>query len=365
VSAESPSLVEARPARLGVQPLLGLAGLALVVPIAALMALGVGGPEGSAVVLGPPAVFSLALVATVAFWWEDWPGTTLQPRWSGWADTLRIAVLAVGLTLLAQAFVGHLDLRGVFLPDPGPGHSPVFPATLPLGGAAFVTLLQLTLVCEGWPFRRLGAFAGGVAALAASWAIALVIYLTLVDVHPPAGSGLVERSGPLAGANAGALLILIGLWQTVFFIAWRGWPFSTLSRRAVRLAAGNVAVIGAALATEALAAAGGLEPVETIALAGSLIAAALIFAMLFDGWVPGRPSVARQRALVLCLSLAGATLLYGGLDAYARSRPWTTVEPLQWVAHVVLNAISLSVILHVGIGRRWPFAEVATPSAGR
>ncbi len=45
--------------------------------------------------LGPPAVFALAVVATIAFWWEGWPGTTLRPRWSGWADTLLIAVAAV------------------------------------------------------------------------------------------------------------------------------------------------------------------------------------------------------------------------------------------------------------------------------
>jgi hypothetical protein len=356
--------VAARRARLGVQPWLGLAGLTLVVPIAALLAFAVGGPEGSAIVLGPPAVFALALVATVAFWWENWPGTTLRARWSGWADTLLIAAGAVGLTLLAQAVVGHLDPRGVFLPDPGPGHSPVFPVTLPLAGAAFVTMLQLTLACEGWPFRRLGPFAGGVAALVASWAIALVLYLTLVDVHPPAGSGLTERSGPLPGANLAALLIVVGLWQTVFFIAWRGWPFSRLRQRAARLAAGNVGVIGAAIATYALAQAGGLESIQTIALAGSVIASALVFGMLFDGWVPGQPSVARRRLLVLGLSLVGAAALYGGLDAYARSRAWTTAAPLEWVAHVVLNAISLSVILHVAIGRRWPFADDPASAAG-
>ena len=51
---------------------------ALVVPIAALLALGAGGAERSLLVLGPLVTFSLPLVAMVAFWWEDWPGTRLR-----------------------------------------------------------------------------------------------------------------------------------------------------------------------------------------------------------------------------------------------------------------------------------------------
>src|SRR2546430_6354671 len=31
-----------------------------------------------------------------------------------------------------------------------------FPATMPIAGAAFVAMIQLTLVNEGWPFRRFG-----------------------------------------------------------------------------------------------------------------------------------------------------------------------------------------------------------------
>ncbi len=141
--------------------------------------------------------------------------------------------------MVAQTLVGHFDLRGVFSPDPGPEHSPVFPITLPLAGAAFVAMLQLTFVCEGWPFRRLGPFAGGLAALASSWAIAVLLFVVLVDVRPPPSSGLAAQSGLLGPAQLGALLVLIGLWQAWFFVAWRGWPFSALSRKAARVAAGN------------------------------------------------------------------------------------------------------------------------------
>jgi hypothetical protein len=37
---------------------------------------------------------------------------------------------------------------------------------MPLAGAIFVAMLELTLVSEGWPLRRFNRFAGGIAALA-------------------------------------------------------------------------------------------------------------------------------------------------------------------------------------------------------
>ena len=59
------------------QPAVGLLGLLLVVPIAAALAIGAGG-EGSVRVLAPIVTYSLPLVAMVAFWWEDWPGTRFR-----------------------------------------------------------------------------------------------------------------------------------------------------------------------------------------------------------------------------------------------------------------------------------------------
>ena len=196
------------------QPRLGLAGLALVVPIAALLAIGAGGAEGSLLVLGPLVTFSLPLVAMVAFWWEDWPGTTLRPSWSGWADTVLIAAGAIVLTGLGQMVVDRLDLRAMFAPSPGAGHLPTFPATMPLAAAAFIAMLQLTLVGEGWPLRALPRLAAGLLALAAAWAVALIVYFALAGVR----------------AELGTALILIGASQALFYVAWRGWPFSLLRR---------------------------------------------------------------------------------------------------------------------------------------
>ncbi|HZD63891.1 MAG TPA: hypothetical protein VE200_13980, partial [Xanthobacteraceae bacterium] len=160
------------------QPAQGLSGLLLlVIPVAVILAFAVNGAQGSTIVLGPPAVFALAPTAMIAFWWENWPGTRLRASWSGWADTLLIAAIAVALTIIGQLLVGHFDLHGIFSPNPGPGHSPTFPITLPLGGAAFVAIMQVTFVCERWPFQRLGSILGGLLALATAWAAALVLGL--------------------------------------------------------------------------------------------------------------------------------------------------------------------------------------------
>ena len=67
----------------------GLRGLWLVVPIAALLAAGAGGPERSLLVLGPLVTYSLPLIVMVAFWWEDWPGTRLAAELVGLGRTPR------------------------------------------------------------------------------------------------------------------------------------------------------------------------------------------------------------------------------------------------------------------------------------
>ena len=346
---------EAQQERLARQPALGLSGLLLVVPVAVLLAFAADGAQGSTILLGPFAVFALAPIAMIAFWWEDWPGTRLRPSWSGWADTLLIAAMAVVLTAMGQRLVGRFDVHGIFTLGPAPSHSPVFPITLPLAGAAFVAIMQLTFVCERWPFRRLASTAGGLAALGFSWALALLLFFVLVRFEPPPGSTLSPRTGFLAPARLGALLVIAGMWQVLFFIAWNGWPFCRLRDFAARLVAGNAAVIGAGVVTYRVGDAAGISPVTMIALAGSFIAATLVTGLQFGGWLPGSPRPSWNRLLTLALDLALAAVLYVVVKAYADHLHWTTADPIEWVAHVMLNAIALSVILHVAIGRRWPF----------
>jgi hypothetical protein len=294
----------------------------------------------------------------IAFWWEDWPGTRLQAPLSGLLDTMLVAVGAVLLTLLGQLVVGHFNLRGVFDPTPGPGHSSTFPATMPLAGGFFVVILQVTLVSEGWPLRRLGRTASGPVALLVAWAIALTLYLLLVQTSPKPGSGLYSRSGgPLSGAEFGAVLTAIGLWQVWFYIAMRGWPFAQIARRAARLPLANIAVLGAGVVTYIILRTGlSLSPQTITAVAGSALTAVLLHGMLFDGLPRLADHPARERLMTLAVVTVLSAGLYAGLTALGHVARWTTARPTEWVTYAGLNAIGLGVILHVGIGRRWPFA---------
>jgi hypothetical protein len=315
------------------QPRLGLVGLVLVVPIAALLALGAGGAEGSVLVLAPLVTFSLPLLATVAFWWEDWPGTTLRPSWSGWADTVFIAAGAVVFTGLGQVAVDHLDLRGIFVPSPGAGHVPTFPATMPLAAAAFIAMLEFTLVGEGWPLRALPRRAGGLLALAVAWGAALVVYFALAGVRPELATAL----------------ILVGASQALFYVAWRGWPFSHIATRSRRLACAHVVVIAAGLlAYLVLHGVAGVGTDPLAAYAACFVAAALVLGMLLEGWL--------SRSVTVIAAVALAAVLALTLYAVAGSLRFTRASADAWVTHVALNALSASVLLHVAIGRRWPFA---------
>jgi hypothetical protein len=325
--------------------------LLLVVPIAVALAIGAGG-EGSTLVIGPIVTHSLPLVAMVAFWWQNWPGSQLGAALSGWANTVLIIVGAVVLTGIGQIIAGGLDLTGLFVPSPGPGHVPTFPATMPVAGAAFIVMLQITLVGERWPLHRLPRLPAGVLAVAVSWVVAVVGCLALVRIDPPAGSDVIARFGPVPGDDAGAALVLIGVWQVLFFVVWRGWPFSSIGRCVVRLSAAHATVIGGGILTfvitrELL----GLDVNRIGALAGCFIAAGLFLGMLFEGSFSGRA----ERPLHLLSIVALTALLAVVLYAFAGTMQFTRANVDEWVEHASLNALATSIILHVAIGRRWPF----------
>jgi hypothetical protein len=101
-----------------------------------------------------------------------------------------------------------------------------------------------------------------------------------------------------------------------------------------------------------------------IAGAGSIIAAALLVGLLFDGWLPGSPKPSLRRAITIAVDLVVAAILFAAVNAYAHHLHWTFAHPTEWVAHVMLNAIAFSVILHVAIGRRWPFGRADGDASG-
>ena len=353
---------DAQRERIARQPGLGLAGILLVLPVAILLTVGFGALEPSLQVLGPISAFALPGVAIIGFLWEDWPGTRMRAPVSGLINTLLIVLGGVALTFAGQAVAyGRVDLRGVFEPTPGVGHAPTFPATMPLAAAAFVAVLQLVLVSDGWPVNELGRLASGAAALLVSWGAAVAVYLLLVRTDPKPGSGLRALSGPLTGAQLGALLVVIGVWQVSFFVSLRAWPFDQITSFGRRIATANVVVIGAGVTTYAVLREIGWTPGTISSAGGSVIAAALVYSMLLDNWPASRAHPARQRLATIIVVAIFAAAFYSALTAIADNAHWTTAKPDEWVAYACLNAIGLGVILHVAVGRRWPFAPAPPP----
>jgi hypothetical protein len=233
---------------------------------------------------------------------------------------------------------------------------------MPLAGAFFVATLQVTLVSEGWPLRRLGRLASGPVALLVAWAATLTLYLLLVRTSAKPGSGLYSRiGGPLSGAEFGAVLTAIGLWQVWFYVAMRGWPFAQIASRAVRLPVANVTVIGAGVLIYVILRTGlGLTPQTVSALAGTALTAVLLHGMLFEALPRPTDHPTRERLITLAIVTIASAALYAALTALAHQAHWTTATSKEWVTYAGLNAIGLGVILHVGIGRRWPFGDRPT-----
>jgi hypothetical protein len=352
--------------RLAAQPRLGLVGLLFGAAVFFALALGTGHVESSLLVLGPLATFALPAVAMVAFWWNDWPGARLSTPWSGLVDTALAVVAAIVLTFAGQAIVERSDMRGIFLAQPGAGVPTTFPATLALAGAAFATMLQLSLVCEGWPLRGLGRLRSGLAALAISWAVAagayfLFVSLDAVPAAERAAAGLRNPGGPIAAPDFGSALIAVGVWQAVLFIGLRGWPTNKITTRWRRLLVANAIVIGGGTATYlVLRDLAQLQPTTISAVCGCVVTAVLIVAMLFEGWPAGRLSPAAGRVLTLVLVAVVAVILNRVLAAYADTVPWVKATPDDWVTTAALSFIGAGIILHVGIGLRWPLARKST-----
>jgi hypothetical protein len=354
---------------LAAQPWLGAGGLLLGAIVFFALALGLGSTEASLLVLGPLATFALPAVAMIAFWWNDWPGSRLATPWTGLVDTVLVAASAVVLTIAGQAIVERSDLSGVFDPSPAPGTPTTFPATLALAGAAFTAMIQVSLVCERWPLDRISRLWSGVLALALSWGIAIGAYFLLVNTgEVPAAAraavGLRNPGGPIAVRDFGSALIAVGLWQAVFFIALRGWPLKAIGRRPLRLIAGNALVIGLGAATYlVLRDLAGWAPADIGAACGCVISAAIVVGMLFENWPALRlRRPAAGRAVTIALTAAVAVVLNRALAAYADGVHWAKVTPADWVTTAALSFIGAGIILHVGIGLRWPFALRAGPA---
>ena len=333
------------------QPGLGLVGMTLVMPVTVMLGVGFDGAERSLLVLGPISTSSLPVIALVAFWWNGWPGTTGRPPLTGLLNTLLVSVGGVVFTVAAQTIVAHADLRGVFDPSAGASHAPTFPATMPLAAAIFVAMLELTLVCEGWPLRRANPIADGVAALAVAWGVGVVLYKTLVG-----GAAAVPPG------QFGAALICVAVLQVAFYVVLQSWPFSRIRSRALRLGGANVVVIAGGVGIYmVLYGLAGVRPATISAVGGAAVAAGLVLGVQFEGWLDSLFLPGHARLVDLTVVAIGTAVIYLGLTAYAHATDWTRAAPEEWVSYAGLNAIGVGVLLHVAVGHRWPFALPERP----
>lgn len=327
-----------------VQPRQGAVGLVVVAVVVAVLLFSWGGAGATLHVLGIVSTYALPGAVVVALWWEDWPGTHFRARWSGLVDTVLVAVGGVVAALVGQAVVQHLDVVALFEGAPDPARSAAFPALLPLGAAVFTVMLQLTLVTEGWPFRRLGRFGGGAAALAASWTVGLLAERALVG------------SGVLNGAVFAAGLSCIAAFQVLGWVVLRGRPVAGIRSRPLRLLTGNAVTIGGALVAYAVLRVVVGDGVPVGGAAASVVGAGLVTGMLFQDWPAGsldtvRAQLARVVATVL---LAGIGLVV--CSAVAPSIGLRAEDVAGWSSYA-LNTVATAVIVHVGICRRWPMRE--------
>ncbi|QRP44780.1 hypothetical protein [Amycolatopsis sp. FDAARGOS 1241] len=144
--------------------------------------------------------------------------------------------------------------------------------------------------------------------------------------------------------------------QVLLFVVWWGRPFRLVGRQWVRFTCANTGTIGGGILTYAVL--NLWVPVSVLsALAGSFVAAGLVVGMQFEDALPARWPAWLERVVSLGLALALAVVLYVALFALAGSLDWDRAAPVDWAGHVALNAIGVSVILHVAIGRRWPLAR--------
>ncbi len=327
------------------QPFVGLAGLPIAMALLAVLLFAYGNPATTQRVFGVLSLYALPGAVVIALWWEDWPGSKMRPWWSGLVDTTLIAASGIAFALLAQMVIqGELDPPRLMGGTINPPHGSPSPSLLPLGIAVFTVMLQLTLVTEGWPLRRLGRVKGGLAALGISWIAGFVIEQGLV------GTGAVE------GEKFAAVLAFVAAIQVIGWVVLRGASTAWIPTRAVRLVAGNLATICLGWGAYVLLRLVVNNDVVVSALGASVVGAGLVVGMLFEGWPIDRlPSVAGHLCAV-AETIALALVSFGVSTALAGTFGIPFTDVAGWSVYA-LNSVATATIIHVGVFRRWPVAN--------
>jgi len=338
---------------------LGLLGLIPVTLAVVLLGFLPGKPEALTTTI-TAITFGLPFLIAATLWWEGWPFRGWSRGAAGWARMALLVVLTVAATIVGQAVTGGVDLGGIV---GSAGSFGIFPYGFVLAASIFAAMLQTTFVTDKMPFRRLGPVAGGFAAIGTAWALGLAQYFLLL--HWPVSAGQPAAPplggvGPVAALDWPPVLLCMVVLQLVFFVLWRGWPFSRIRDDRARFVVVNLFTVGGGILLNAVLRWAGIPDARIAAVCGAIAAATILVVILFDGW-PSRglaPHIDRLVgfAVVAMVSaaLVGGLHLIGGLD-YPET---PAVPPIDlWVAGVCLNLVAAFSIVHVAVFDRWPFRK--------
>ena len=355
------------------QPAVGVIGLCVAGTLCLLLGVAIA-PLDSLQILGSVTTFALPILIASALWWHGWPARSPSRAVTGVINTVLIAGLAVVLTALAQAIVGRGDLAHLLSTTPaghGPGRPafPSYPWTLPLAALIFLTMIQLTFVCDRRPLRRLGTPGAGIAAVTLSWIVGLAAYELLAHwtavVPPPVQQalGLSNPGGPVSAFNLLGWTLCVAVWSVLLFIPLKGRVVSRIGSVPARLAAGNLATIALGWATfRLLSGPIGLTVPEIAAACGTVIAASLVAALILEGW-PARlltSAPARDGALLATIAVLAAVLFIVLKVLGNAGTTWPPTNPVYlWMTVCALNFVAAGSILWYGVFRRWPVAPPA------
>jgi hypothetical protein len=344
------------------QPAVGVIGLCVASTLCLLLGVAIA-PLDSLQILGSVTTFALPILIASALWWHGWPARSPSRAASGLINTLLIAGLAVVLTALAQVIAGRGDLAHLLSTTPA-GHGPGRPAftsypwTLPLAALIFLTMIQLTFVCDRRPLRRLGTPGAGIAAVALSWIVGLVAYEPAQQAL-----GLSNPGGPVTAFNLLGWTLCVAVWSVLLFIPLKGRAFSRIGSVPARLIAGNISTIALGWATFLLLSGPiNLTVPEIAAACGTVIAASLVAALILEGW-PARlltSAPARDGALLATIAVLAA-VMFIVLEAVGdAATTWPPTNPVYlWMTVCALNFVAAGSILWYGVFRRWPVAPPA------
>jgi hypothetical protein len=355
------------------QPAVGVIGLFVASALCLLLGVAIA-PLDSLQILGSVTTFALPILIASALWWHGWPARSSSRAASGLINTLLVAGLAVVLTALAQVIAGRGDVAHLLSTTPvghGSGRPafPSYPWTLPLAALVFLTMIQLTFVCDRRPLRRLGTPGAGIAAVVVSWIVGLVAYELLANwnavVPPPVQQvlGLNNPGGPVSAFNLLGWTLCVAVWSVLLFIPLKGRALRRIGSVPARLVIGNLSTIALGWGTFLLLSGPiGLTVPEIAAACGTVIAASLVAALILEGWPARLVRSAPARDGALLATIAGlAAVMFTALKAVGDAgTAWPPTNPVYlWMTVCALNFVAAGSILWYGVFRRWPVAPPA------